>query len=98
MKPTLKPPGIELSKLKYDKPLSNFAFDFTLRRYSLEDASLAFEQIGASAAPVAAAAMLAKIEAGIVAIGHRMATTRTLAVGRSNFNPCSERLISALKL
>jgi hypothetical protein len=33
IKPTLKAPGIKLSKLKYDKPLSNFAFRFNLRRY-----------------------------------------------------------------
>jgi len=31
---TLKAPGIELFKLKYDKPLSIFAFNFDLRRYN----------------------------------------------------------------
>ena len=36
IKPTLKAPGIKLLKLKYDKPLSNFAFKFNLRRYILE--------------------------------------------------------------
>ena len=34
IKPTLKSPEIKLLKLKYDKPLSNFAFKFNLRRYS----------------------------------------------------------------
>ena len=34
IKPKLKAPGIKLSKLKFDKPLSNFAFNFNLRRYS----------------------------------------------------------------
>jgi len=34
-KPTLKAPGIMLFKLKYDNPHSNFAFKFTLRRYSV---------------------------------------------------------------
>ena len=34
VKPTLKAPGIKLLKLKYDTPLSNFAFKFKLRRYS----------------------------------------------------------------
>ena len=36
IKPTLKAPGIELLKLKFDEPLSNFAFKFNLRRYSTE--------------------------------------------------------------
>jgi hypothetical protein len=30
----LKAPGIKRLKLKYDKPLSNFAFKFNLRRYT----------------------------------------------------------------
>jgi len=30
---TLKAPGIKLLKLKYDKPLSNFAFKLNLRHY-----------------------------------------------------------------
>jgi hypothetical protein len=30
----LKPPGIKLLKLKYDRSLSNFAFKFNLRRYT----------------------------------------------------------------
>ena len=28
----MKAPGIKLLKLKYDEPLSNFAFNFNLRR------------------------------------------------------------------
>jgi hypothetical protein len=31
----LKALGIKLLKLKYDKPLSNFAFKFDLRRYTV---------------------------------------------------------------
>ena len=34
MKPTLKAPGTKRLKLKYDVPLSNFAFKFNLRRYT----------------------------------------------------------------
>jgi len=34
IKPTLKAPGIKLLKLKYDKPLSNVAFKFNLRRHN----------------------------------------------------------------
>jgi len=34
MKPKLKPPGSKLLKLKFDKPLSDFAFKFNLRRYN----------------------------------------------------------------
>ena len=37
IKPSLKAPGIKLLKLKYDKLLSNFAFKFNLRRYTLDD-------------------------------------------------------------
>ena len=33
MKPVLKAPGTMLLKLRYDEPLSNFAFNFNLRRY-----------------------------------------------------------------
>jgi len=35
IKPTLKAPGIELLKLKFDESLSNFGFNFNLRRYSM---------------------------------------------------------------
>jgi len=34
MKLNLQPPGSELLKLKCDGPLSNFAFNFNLRRYT----------------------------------------------------------------
>jgi len=34
IKPTLEAPGIKLLNLKYDEPLSKFAFKFNLRRYS----------------------------------------------------------------
>jgi len=33
IKPALKAPGIKRLKLKYDGPLSNFAFNFNLCRY-----------------------------------------------------------------
>jgi len=36
MRPTLKAPGTKRLKLKYDVPLSHFAFKFNLRRYILE--------------------------------------------------------------
>jgi len=35
MKPTLKAPGPTPLKLSYDGPLSNFSFNFDLRRYSM---------------------------------------------------------------
>jgi hypothetical protein len=35
MKPMLKAPGSGRLKLKCDEPLSNFAFKFNLRRYSM---------------------------------------------------------------
>jgi len=34
MRPTLKAPGTKCLKLQYDVPLSNFAFEYDLRRYS----------------------------------------------------------------
>jgi hypothetical protein len=34
IKATLEAPGIKRWKLNYDKLLSNFAFEFNLRRYS----------------------------------------------------------------
>jgi hypothetical protein len=34
IKPKLKPPGTKRLKLNYDEPLSTFAFDFKLRRYT----------------------------------------------------------------
>jgi len=36
MKSVLKAPGIKLLKVKYDEPLSNFAFNFNLRHYTLD--------------------------------------------------------------
>ena len=35
IKPTLKAPGTKRLKLKYDATLSNFAFKFNLRRYTV---------------------------------------------------------------
>jgi len=35
IKPKLKLPGTKRLKLKYDVPLSNFAFKFNLRRFTL---------------------------------------------------------------
>ena len=40
IKPTLKPPGTERLKLIYYGPLSNLAFKFNLRRYSMGDLGL----------------------------------------------------------
>ena len=34
LKPMLKAPGTKRLKLRYDEPLSNFAFKINLRRYS----------------------------------------------------------------
>ena len=34
IKPKLKLPGTKRLNLKYDEPLSNFAFNFKLRRYN----------------------------------------------------------------
>ena len=35
MKPALRAPGTMLLKLRYDKTLSSFAFNFNLRRYTM---------------------------------------------------------------
>jgi len=40
-KPVFKAPGTELLKLRCDEPLSCFAFNFNLRRYSSASATLA---------------------------------------------------------
>jgi hypothetical protein len=37
MKPKLKPTGTKRLKLNYDEVPSNFAFNFNLRRYDLDD-------------------------------------------------------------
>ena len=34
IKPKLKAPSVQRLKLKYDEPLSSFAFEINLRRYS----------------------------------------------------------------
>jgi len=36
MKPKLKAPGTKRLKLDYDAPLSSFAFNFNLRRYTMK--------------------------------------------------------------
>ena len=38
IRPTLKAPGTKRLKLKYDEPVSNFAFKFNLRRYNQKQA------------------------------------------------------------
>jgi hypothetical protein len=38
IKPALKVPGNNRLKLRYDEPLSNVAFEFNLRRYTLDAA------------------------------------------------------------
>ena len=43
VKPTLKPPGTKRLKLKCDEPLSNFAFNFNLRRY-IEQTATTWEE------------------------------------------------------
>jgi hypothetical protein len=40
IKPTLKAPGTKRLNLLYDKPLSNFAFKFNLRRYNTDSEKL----------------------------------------------------------
>ena len=35
--PTVKAPGIKRLKVHFDKPLSNFALEFKLRRYILDE-------------------------------------------------------------
>jgi hypothetical protein len=41
IKPALKVPGTKRVELIYDGPLSNFTFNFNLRRYTAADARLA---------------------------------------------------------
>jgi hypothetical protein len=36
IKPTFKAPGTNILVLKYDKPLSTFAFKYNLRRYTVK--------------------------------------------------------------
>jgi hypothetical protein len=49
----LKAPGIKLLKLKYCEPLSNFGFEFNLRRYTMERAAAAAVRDRAAAADLA---------------------------------------------
>ena len=58
IKLTLKAPGIERSKLKYDELLSIYAFNFSLRRYS------SGEHGSAAAGVEAVSAVVAAMEAG----------------------------------
>jgi len=46
IKSTLKAPGIQLLKLKCDKPLSNFAFKFNLSRYTTADLPQPHVEVG----------------------------------------------------
>jgi hypothetical protein len=40
MRPVLKPPGSMLLKLRFSRPLSDFAFKFNLRRYTMAAAGV----------------------------------------------------------
>jgi len=59
MKSMLKAPGTERLKLTYDNPLSSFAFNFNLRRYSLDPARVA--EPGSDAAGYDAAVRRAEV-------------------------------------
>ena len=56
----MKPPGTERFKLKYDLPLSNFAFKLNLRRYTQEARRAYLAQCAAVQAAVDAAAATRK--------------------------------------
>ena len=73
MKFTLKAPGYERWKLKCDDLLSNFAFNFNLRRYTEE-------AVEAAAAPEAAA-VAGQAEEQVVAEGVAPLPSRRLAIG-----------------
>jgi len=66
IKPTLKPPGIKLLELKYDKQLSNFASKFNLRRYivAVDTQVRIIEEMAAAAAAAAGAAAAGAAAAG----------------------------------
>jgi len=49
IKPTLKPPGTKRLKLKYEKLVSNFDFNYSLRRYDKGKPTLVGACVGAIA-------------------------------------------------
>ena len=57
IEPTLKPPGTKRLKLKYEKLVSSFGFNFNLRRYTKELLAAAGDGKGEEEA--AASALLA---------------------------------------
>jgi hypothetical protein len=72
IKPTLKAPGTERLKLKYDKPLSNVALKFiNLRRFT----TVAAARARAAAEAAAAAASLAGPASLAAAVGVRQGLT-----------------------
>ena len=84
IKPTLKAPGSMLLKLRYDDPLSNFAFKFNLRRYTkangdletaLEAAAAKANQDLETAAAAAAVATAAETANGAYSAALEAATT-----------------------
>jgi len=67
IKPTLKAPGTKRLKLKCDEPLSNFAFNFKLRRYTMAPPSNVTDTLpgrGPASAPNDAAMSDAARQAG----------------------------------
>jgi CRP-like cAMP-binding protein len=64
IKPTLKAPGIISLKLKYHNLLSNFAFKFNLRRYTVGEMSLL------TGAPVAATVRALRGHVDVLEISH----------------------------
>jgi hypothetical protein len=59
----LKAPRTTPSKVKYDEPVSNFAFNFNLRRYNKASADAAKKQAAAAAAADKASADAARKQA-----------------------------------
>jgi hypothetical protein len=96
MKTVLKPPGSMLLKLRYDEPLSNAAFKFTLRLYTTEWVSA--ERVAADTAEQIANHALARLGEVLVTMpvdvpGRARLTLhirhRNAEVGRRTFTPGS---------
>jgi len=91
IKPMLKAPGTKRLQLKYDVPLSNFAFKSNLRRYNL-CASASAEEGAAKALQVAAAVVAA---AAAPADGSDSAAAAAAAAAAA-LGPLSEAAIELL--
>ena len=92
MKPKLKPPGTKRLKLEYDGLLSNFAFKFNLRRYTMAELRGRMEAAERDAADSGAQVMRVEGAAAAAAAGARVSFSISFPISMISFSVSPVRM------